>query len=56
LQIRMRELSKQAAQQQTALSPQYFNYARIWFWLGVPAFIAMVLIVVLMVLKPTLWS
>lgn len=56
LQIRMRELSKLAVQQQTALTPQYFNYAHQWFWLGVPAFIAMILIVLLMVLKPTLWS
>ncbi len=56
LQIRMRELSELATVQQSALSPQYFSYARLWFWLGVPAFIAMILIVVLMVLKPTLWG
>lgn len=56
LQIRMRELAEQAAQTQTALTEQYFNYARQWFWLGVPAFIAMILIVFLMVMKPTLWS
>jgi uncharacterized membrane protein len=56
LQIQMRELSRQAVEQQTPLSREYFNYARIWFWLGVPAFTAMVLIVILMVLKPTLWG
>jgi uncharacterized membrane protein len=56
LQIRMRDLSEQAVLQKTTLSPQYFNYARLWFWLGIPAFIAMILIVVLMVLKPALWS
>ena len=56
LQIRMRELSRQAVQQHTSLDPQYFVMARQWFWLGVPAFIAMILIVLLMVLKPALWS
>lgn len=56
LQIRMRELSKLAVEQRSALSPRYFDYARMWFWLGVPAFIAMILIVVLMVLKPALWG
>ncbi len=55
LQLRMRDLSIQAANDNTALPKQYFQYARIWFWLGVPAFIAMVLIVYLMVYKPTLW-
>lgn len=56
LQIQMRELAKQAVQQQTALGEDYFTAARRWFWLGVPAFIAMILIVLLMVLKPALWS
>lgn len=56
LQIKMRDLAKQAVQQQSALADEYFNYARIWFWLGIPAFIAMILIVLLMVLKPALWS
>ncbi len=56
LQIRMRELAKQAVQAQTALGEQYFSYARQWFWLGVPAFSAMILIVLLMVIKPALWS
>jgi uncharacterized membrane protein len=56
IQIRMRELSKQAVEQQTPLTQEYFDYAKQWFWLGVPAFIAMILIVILMVIKPTLWS
>lgn len=56
LQIRMRELSRLAVLNQTALTQEYFSYARIWFWLGVPAFIAMILIVVMMVLKPALWG
>ena len=56
LQLRMRDLSIQAANDNTALPKLYFQYARIWFWLGVPAFIAMVLIVYLMVYKPILWA
>ena len=55
LQIQMRQLSTQAAQQQQALPKVYWRYASIWFWLGVPAFIAMLLIVLLMVFKPTGW-
>lgn len=56
LQIRMRDLTVQAVNDNTALPDIYFRYAHIWFWLGVPAFIAMVLIVYLMVYKPALWS
>lgn len=54
LQIRMREISQHSLQGQTVPSPLYHQYRRIWFWLGVPAFSAMVTIVALMVFKPTL--
>lgn len=54
LQLRMRDLSGQAATQQTELPAQYWRYARIWFWLGVPAFAAMLFIVLLMVFKSAL--
>lgn len=53
LQIRMRRLSEQAAAGSASLPAPYRTYARIWFWLGVPAFIAMVAVVALMVFKPT---
>lgn len=53
LQIRMRELAKMAASSHSPLSAQYWRYARLWFWLGVPAFSAMMLVVFLMVVKPT---
>ncbi len=33
-------------------TPEYHRLARIWFWLGVPAFMAMVAVVWLMVFKP----
>lgn len=48
LQIQMRRLSEQALATQTVLPALYWRYARYWFWLGVPAFIAMLLIVLVM--------
>lgn len=51
LQIRMRELANAAAVAQSPLPAQYWRYARVWFWLGVPAFVAMVAVVFLMVFK-----
>ncbi|WP_298609057.1 DUF2269 domain-containing protein [uncultured Thiothrix sp.] len=53
LQIQMRRLSEHALATQTELPTLYWRYARYWFWLGVPAFIAMILIVLLMVFKFT---
>lgn len=52
LQIRMRDLSAHAEEHQQALPDLYWRYAKIWFYLGIPAFIAMVLLVMLMVFKP----
>jgi uncharacterized membrane protein len=51
LQIRMRNIANAALMSQTALPAQYWGYARVWFWLGVPAFGAMLLVVLLMVFK-----
>jgi uncharacterized membrane protein len=51
LQIRMRNLAADAAARQQPLPRVYWRLARWWFWLGVPAFTAMVLVVVLMVGK-----
>ena len=51
LQIRMKKISEQAVREETDLPAQYWHYARWWFWLGVPAFSAMVMVVVLMVFK-----
>lgn len=51
LQIRMRDLSNAALAQGTPLPPLYGRMARWWFWLGVPAFSAMVAVVALMVFK-----
>ncbi|MEN6587463.1 MAG: DUF2269 domain-containing protein [Sulfuricella sp.] len=51
LQIRMRNLAQQAALTQTELPARYWQDARLWFWLGIPAFAAMVMVVFLMVFK-----
>jgi len=51
LQIRMQKMAKAALDGNTALPAHYWQLARWWFWLGVPAFISMVLVVTLMVYK-----
>lgn len=51
LQIKMQKLSEQALQSNKALPIQYWQYARIWFWLGIPAFTSMIIIIYLMVNK-----
>jgi uncharacterized membrane protein len=53
LQIRMRNLARIADRASTALPLQYWKYARIWFWLGIPAFGALVVVYWLMVFKPS---
>jgi uncharacterized membrane protein len=52
LQIRMRDLAVQAYNTNRPLTETYQLYARIWFWLGIPAFTAMIIIYFLMVVKP----
>ena len=52
LQIRMRDLAQEALDAGTSLSPTYKQMRRAWFCLGVPAFIAMVAVFYLMVVKP----
>jgi len=51
MQIRMRDMAIRALETHTELPKLYWHYARLWFWLGVPAFIAMMLVVFLMVFK-----
>lgn len=51
LQIRMQRLSAEALAQQTPLPAVYWRMTRYWFWLGLPAFSAMLLVVALMVFK-----
>jgi uncharacterized membrane protein len=51
LQIRMRDIAADSARRGVPLPPRYWRLARLWFRLGVPAFIAMTLTVALMVFK-----
>ena len=54
LQIEMRDMADEALQGGTPLPERYHRLARIWFWLGWPAFIALVIAVWLMIAKPVL--
>jgi len=54
LQLKMRKLSNQALSQNECLPSQYWRYQQQWFWLGIPAFICMISIVFLMVIKPNI--
>jgi uncharacterized membrane protein len=54
LQIRMRDLARAAQRDDIPLPADYRTYARLWFWLGVPAFAAVVLVFWIMVAKPVL--
>jgi uncharacterized membrane protein len=55
LQIRMAHMSRQAREMGAPLPVRYRRYQRWWESLGYPAFIAMVGVFALMVLKPPLW-
>lgn len=52
LQIRMRDLALAAWREHNELPALYWRYARIWFWLGVPAFTMLVIVFFLMVARP----
>lgn len=59
LQIRMRNMACEALANAQLLPPEYHRLARMWFWLGWPAFISLVVAVWLMITKPDLvilWS
>lgn len=53
LQVRARDLAQQAANAGTALPPAYYRAMRWWFWLGWPAFLGVIAIFWLMVMKPS---
>jgi uncharacterized membrane protein len=52
LQMRLRDLSREAAGLGTELPPVYWKMFRAWVILGIPAFFAFVAIFWLMVAKP----
>ncbi|WGG51598.1 DUF2269 domain-containing protein [Rugamonas sp. DEMB1] len=54
LQLRMRAIARAADEANTVLPALYWRYARYWFWLGVPAFLALLVVYWLMVAKPAL--
>lgn len=51
LQIKMQKIAALALKENTELPSVYWRYTKIWFALGVPAFLAMVLVVLLMTFK-----
>jgi uncharacterized membrane protein len=50
LQLRMRDFAR-ASERGAALDERYWTYGRIWFWLGVPAFSAVMIVFWLMISK-----
>ena len=54
LQIRMARIAAASAAADAPLPAEYDRLARIWEWLGYPAFVAMLAIYYLMVAKPSL--
>lgn len=52
LQMKLRQLAREASRQHTALPAAYWRYFKLWIGLGIPAFFAFVAIFYLMVVKP----
>ena len=52
MQIRMRGMAKRAVEEGTPLPQRYFRWFRVWVALGIPAFLALVVVFYLMVAKP----
>ena len=46
------QFAAEAVAAQGDLPPRYHKLFRIWFWLGWPAFISLIIIFFLMVMKP----
>lgn len=56
LQLRIRDLATQAAQNDAPLPPQIRHAYHLWFALGWPAFAALTTVFWLMIAKPALWT
>lgn len=54
LQIRMSDIANKSLMEKKPLPNQYHYYSKIWMWLGVPAFFAMLSITTLMVFHSSL--
>jgi len=55
IQLRLREIAAAAARAGAPLPPAYDRLFRIWFALGWPAFLGVIAIFALMIIKPQLW-
>ena len=55
IQLRLRELAAAAARDGKPLPEAYHRLFRIWFMLGWPAFLGVIAIFALMIVKPQLW-
>ena len=53
IQIRMRRMADEAVARGEPLPPKYFAYLKVWIALGLPAFLALVVVFWLMVAKPS---
>lgn len=55
IQLQLRGLAQASANSASALPRRYHRLIRLWFWLGWPAFAAVIASFWLMVFKPQLW-
>jgi uncharacterized membrane protein len=53
IQIKMRNMAEAAARNDLTLPRQYWHYLSVWTLLGIPAFLALIIVFYLMVSKPT---
>ncbi len=55
IQLRVRDIAAAAVAEGRALPPEYERCMRAWFVLGWPAFLSLLGIFALMVMRPALW-
>jgi uncharacterized membrane protein len=55
LQIQCRDMAFEAVKMGTALPKKYYDYYRIWWILGIPAFVSLVIIFFLMTNRPVMF-
>ncbi|MCH7807119.1 MAG: DUF2269 domain-containing protein [Proteobacteria bacterium] len=55
IQMHVAELAASAAKAKKPLPEEYFDKMKVWYRLGWPAFIAVLMIFYMMVMKPDLW-
>jgi uncharacterized membrane protein len=53
MQIRMRDMAQDAVRRDQPLPARYWQFLRLWIALGFVAFVALVVVFFLMVVKPT---